>query len=112
MELLVGFAIAVVIYLFIKAKSSSLSSDDAKSLVKDGALLIDVRSPAEFKQGHIKGAKNIPLNEIASRTKEIGKVEQAVVLYCRSGSRSSGAMRILKSNGFLNVNNLGAMSKW
>ena len=112
LELGIGVGVVIILWLFFQSKGGQLSVDDAKALVKNGAVLIDVRSPAEFKQGHIDGAKNIPLNEIGDRASEVGKKDAQVVLYCRSGARSSGAQRILKRSGFEHVHNLGAMSKW
>lgn len=112
MELGVGAGVVIILWLLFRNKTPQLSVEEAKALVADGAALIDVRSPAEFKQGHIDGAKNIPLNEIGKRASEIGKTDAQVVLYCRSGARSSGAQNILKKAGFEHVHNLGAMSKW
>lgn len=69
-------------------------------------FLVDVRTQEEFAEGTAKGAVNIPLNEIESRLKEFqGKKE--IVVFCRSGSRSSAAMSILQRNGISNVTNGG-----
>ena len=68
-------------------------------LIENGAVLIDVRTPEEFKQGHAKGAKNIPLNTIANKVKKIEQLNKPIVLCCRSGMRSGQATAILKRNG-------------
>ena len=77
-----------------------------------GARLVDVRTPSEFAAGHIPGAINIPLQQLDSRLTELQPKDTAVVLYCRSGSRSGNAARMLKNAGFAAVHNLGPMSRW
>jgi phage shock protein E len=72
-----------------------------------GAIIIDVRTTSEFRQGHINGSKNIPVNEIKSKVEMIRKWNKPVVTVCRSGSRSSMAKSILKLVG-IEVYNGGA----
>ena len=72
---------------------------DLKNLVKHGALILDVRTPAEFQGGHIKGAINIPLQTLNQGLKKLKK-DQIIITCCASGMRSSSAKSILKSNGF------------
>jgi rhodanese-related sulfurtransferase len=79
---------------------------DFKELIKNGAQIIDVRTPAEFKSGHIRGAVNIPLQTISSQLGRIKK-EKPVITCCASGMRSASAKSILKSNGFVEVYNGG-----
>ncbi|MFX1519736.1 MAG: rhodanese-like domain-containing protein [Promethearchaeota archaeon] len=70
-------------------------------------FLLDVREPEEYKKGHIKGAKNIPVKELPSRLDEIPKDKDAeIVTYCESGFRSSHAAIFLKAYGYNNVKNL------
>ena len=75
---------------------------NVKELIANGAIVLDVRSPAEFKDGHIKGALNFPLQNLTSQMNKLKK-EQVIVTCCRSGSRSGMAKRMLKSNGFQEV---------
>lgn len=89
-----------------------VSGDEARRLVASGALLVDVRTPAEFSAGHIKGAVNIPLLELEQRMGELGAKDKPIVLYCRSGNRSSRAQSLLEKAGFSQVYDLGAMSSW
>ncbi len=90
-----------------------ISSEKAKTLVKEGALLLDVRSPAEFAAGHIEGAVNIPVQELEAKLGTFpAKKEQNVVVYCQSGRRSAKAREILQHAGYLNVFNLGGISNW
>lgn len=70
------------------------------------AFLVDVRTPAEFAEGSAKGAVNIPLQELPQRLNDLKGKEQ-IVVFCRSGNRSSQAEAILKQNGFTNVINGG-----
>ena len=78
----------------------------------DFGAIIDVRSPDEFASGHIDGARNIPVDEIGGRTDEVGKPDQPVVVYCRSGMRSAQAKSTLEAAGFTQVYNLGGISRW
>ncbi len=74
-------------------------------------FLLDVRQPDEFRQGHIAGAKLIPLSELSRRINEIPK-DREVVCVCRSGSRSGMAARQLTAAGFQAVNLSGGMMAW
>ena len=74
--------------------------------ISEGAFLVDVRSPAEFKSGSVKGAVNIPLDSISSQLAKF-KNKKHIVVFCRSGMRSSQAKSILEKNGFDNVLNGG-----
>jgi rhodanese-related sulfurtransferase len=82
---------------------------DYAALLKQGALILDVRSPAEYKQGHIKGSINAPLNELSKHISKLKK-ETAVITCCASGMRSASAKGVLKSNGFTQVYNGGGWS--
>ncbi|WP_414000312.1 rhodanese-like domain-containing protein [Flavobacterium sp. W1B] len=78
-------------------------------LVNQGAIILDVRSPAEYKQGHIKGSTNAPLNELSKHISKIKK-DTTIITCCASGMRSASAKSILKSNGFTEVYNGGGWS--
>jgi phage shock protein E len=75
----------------------------------DNATIVDVRTPAEFAEGHYPGALNIPLDQVQSRIYEFEKMKQPVVAYCRSGNRSGVAVSILKQNGISEVYNGGGI---
>ena len=81
------------------------TSVDFKTLVKEGAMIIDVRSPAEFNGGHVKGAVNIPLQAIQSSFNKIPK-NKVIITCCASGMRSGSAKSLLKAAGY-NVHNGG-----
>ena len=76
------------------------------NLIKNGAFLVDVRSPGEFADGHVKGSVNIPLDQIKNQLAQFKGKENTVVFF-RSGNRSSQAKAILEQNGFTNVTNAG-----
>lgn len=78
--------------------------------MKNGALLVDVRSPEEFQDKHVDGAVNVPLEQVG--THDFGGKDKAIVLYCRAGHRSEKAAEQLSSQGYTNVHLLGAMSAW
>lgn len=77
-------------------------------LVKNGAVMVDVRSAAEFASGNAPGSVNIPLGELGSRVEEI-PTSAPVVLCCASGTRSGMAKLMLKKKGYEKVFNIG---KW
>lgn len=72
----------------------------------NSAFLVDVRTPEEFAEGSAKGAVNIPLQEISHRVGEF-KGKGQIVVFCRSGNRSSQAKSILEENGISNIINGG-----
>jgi len=74
-------------------------SADFKELVKNGAMIVDVRSPGEYQSGHIKSSINIPLEKIKSQTDQLKKKNMVVITVCRSGSRSGMAKNILTAQG-------------
>jgi rhodanese-related sulfurtransferase len=75
------------------------SSTDFRALIDKGAVIIDVRTPAEFKEGHIPGSRNIPLDQIGSKSAELKKAGKPVITVCRSGSRSGMAKSKLIASG-------------
>ena len=97
---------------FLLARGGNASGSDARALVEKGARLVDVRTPEEFASGHVPGAINIPVQDLAQRVGEVGPKDAPVVLYCQSGNRSGRAARMLKEAGFKAVHDLGAMSRW
>jgi len=79
---------------------------DLATLIKDGAFLVDVRTPEEFAEGSVKGAVNIPLDKVSAQLAKF-KNKKHIIVFCRSGNRSSQAKSILEQNGFTNVSNGG-----
>ncbi len=75
--------------------------------VQKGAIILDVRTPAEFKEGHIKGSKNIALQVLNGQVETIKKWNKPVIACCKSGMRSAQATSILKQNGIDCINGGG-----
>lgn len=83
---------------------------DFKELVRQGALLLDVRTKEEYESGHIKGAKNVPVADLGYASDKFKK-DRAVITCCRSGARSKMAQGLLRKKGFQKVYNGGAWTK-
>jgi rhodanese-related sulfurtransferase len=93
---------------FLKKIFGFEDSEKLVEAIKNGAMLIDVRSEGEFASGSIKNAVNIPLNEISNQKNKF-KNNENIVVFCRSGMRSKQAQSILKQVGFENVFNGGSL---
>lgn len=83
---------------------------DFKKMMADGAVILDVRSPGEYASGHIKGSKNIPLQQLSAGVKSIPK-NKPIITVCASGMRSGSAKSQLKSMGYEQVENGGPWSR-
>ena len=106
--LAVGVVTAV---LFIK-RLSFISTEAARKLLQNGALVVDVRDPGEYRSGHLPNAMNIPLGALQSTLpKKVKDKNQALLLHCLSGGRSGIAKRQLNSMGYQNVFNLGSYGR-
>ena len=105
-------AVGAALGYFVVQRAQDLSGADARRLVENGALLVDVRTADEFAAGHLPGAVNLPVGDLQSRVDELAPKERPVVVYCRSGMRSGRAARILTDSGYVAVHNLGPMSRW
>lgn len=98
--------------LFGAAGNVNITPEDAHARQTAGAIIIDVREPAEWHAGHIPGAKHIPLGSLSRRLNELSRSKE-IVAVCRSGSRSGAAVQILQRAGFTNARNLsGGMIAW
>lgn len=84
-------------------------SADFKALVDKGAVILDVRTPAEFQGGHIKGAINIPVQVLDTQLAKLPK-DKAIITCCASGMRSGSAESMLKAKGY-DVYNGGGWSQ-
>ncbi len=77
----------------------STDNNHLKELVKQGAILLDVRNRDEYAESHAASSINIPLNELPSRISELNK-DAEIITVCQSGMRSQQAQHLLKTNGF------------
>ena len=86
--------------------SGFIAIEDAAALLNQGALVVDVRTPGEWDEGHAEPSTLLPLNELPSRFNELPK-DKTLLMVCRSGGRSEQATMFLKSMGHEQVFNLG-----
>ncbi len=111
---------AFVLYLYVKRylRNRSVKNyepSEAAELLKSNfnTVLLDVRTPKERKEQHIKGSLHIPLYELKSRSGELKKYkDKEIICYCRSGNRSITAAAILHKQGFNSANMKGGIIKW
>ena len=87
-----------------------VSGTEAKQLVAAGAILLDVRTEEEFADGHIEGARNLPVGRLRDDLASLPK-DKPIVVYCAVGARSASAAATLHAAGY-QVKNLGAMANW
>lgn len=80
---------------------------DYTELVKQGAIIVDVRSKGEFQGGHIKGSVNISVDTLKNNLGKLKDKNQPIITCCASGMRSASAKSILKANGYTQVHNGG-----
>jgi phage shock protein E len=104
---------AIVIAAFLLAKRASFISESAaREHLRAGALVIDVRSPEEFQQGHIAGAINIPLGQINRELPiQVPDKNRVLLLHCLSGGRSAIAKQQARKLGYPNSFNLGSLRR-
>ena len=113
--------VAMVLLLLVMgnvcfAQATDISQAELMQRIKahHAQLILDVRSPEEYKEGHVPGAINIPHDQLDSRLAEIGSYKNKdVVLYCKSGRRAAIAADILQSAGFSKLQHVdGDMDGW
>lgn len=101
--------LAVIILFFVAKKMGQVNAQKAIELIREGAVLIDVRTEAEFSGGSVGSAINLPLDQLGEKISTIVTDKQKPILvFCLSGSRSAFAKRVLISAGYTNVHNLGS----
>ena len=90
----------------LRTPASNSYQDPLQELIQQGAFLVDVRSPQEYAEGHVPGSFNIPLDQLENQLEKF-KDKSSIIVFCRSGGRSSMAKAVLEQNGFSNVFNGG-----
>ncbi|MEZ4320249.1 MAG: rhodanese-like domain-containing protein [Myxococcota bacterium] len=97
-SVLIAIAVAVGFALWFSLRPKG---DPAalRAFLERGALVLDVRTPGEFRRLHAKTARNIPVDELGARVGELG-APGPIVVYCASGMRSRRATQILQGQGF------------
>ncbi len=111
-----GYALIVVLLIIIGLQvlkaASQISSDQAKTHIQQGAVLLDVRTDAEFRERSIPGVTNLPLDRFeAELPKLVPDKGKPLLLHCRSGNRSGIAEKIARNLGYTNVHNLGSFDR-
>jgi len=85
----------------------------AEKLKTSQPLVLDVREPWEYDEGHIAGSALVPLGQLPKHLSEIGSPDQEIIAVCRSGGRSGQATMFLMQSGYTNVTNMaGGMLAW
>jgi rhodanese-related sulfurtransferase len=107
----IAAALALVAALLLAPRllgARRVPMEDVKGKLVAGAVVVDVRTPEEFRGGAYPGATNIPVQELGQRLGELPR-DRPVVLYCRSGQRSAAAAQLLRQAGFTDVVNAGGL---
>jgi phage shock protein E len=113
MSIVTWIVIVGVVAAFLLAKRLTQASPaTAREWLNKGALVIDVRSEAEYREQHLPGTINIPLDRLGDEiAQHAPNKEQPLLLHCRSGVRSGMGASALKKQGYLNVLNLGSYGR-
>lgn len=99
-------------HLFDFLKSPDINQGVKEYHATPGAVLLDVRTPQEYKEGHISGSKNVPLQTIGNLTSIADDQQIPLYVYCHSGARSRQAVSMLQRMGYTNVKNIGGITAW
>lgn len=113
--ILIGLAIVgFLIYNRVLSNVPSISSEESQKVISDNNYrFLDVRTDGEYSDGHIPNSIHIPLQDIQSRISEIEKIkDKKIIVYCRSGARSSMASKTLLKEGFDVSNLTGGIMSW
>jgi phage shock protein E len=113
MDWTIAIAVFVALAAFLVFKRMSfISPNAARKHLAQGALVVDVRSPGEFQDGHLSKAVNIPLGELATAVpRHVPDKSQVLLLHCHGGGRSELARQRLKRLGYPNAYNLGSFAR-
>ena len=96
------------IFDFVKQPDINQGVQEFKNAA--GAVLLDVRTPQEYREGHIPGSQNVPLQQL-DKVEEVTENKDTVLyVYCRSGARSRQAVSLLNHMGYTNVHNIGGIA--
>jgi phage shock protein E len=97
--------------IFAMFSGQTRQNDALTAILQKQPLIVDVRTPDEFNSGHIEGAKNYPLQQLPQYLGVIKSAGKPVVVYCRSGARSSQAQQYLSQQGITEVVNGGGIDQ-
>ncbi len=107
----IALAVVVAALLMLK-RAGQISRKQARAHLKNGALLVDVRTPSEFNARHLPNAINLPLDQLETvLPQRVRDKHQLLLLHCQSGMRSGMANKKLKGMGYPNAFNLGSYAR-
>ncbi|WP_366782089.1 rhodanese-like domain-containing protein [uncultured Clostridium sp.] len=114
MKKLYVIVIMILSVFIISGCSTVMKEDVTKAEIDKGdVIILDVRTNEEYISGHIENSILIPVNEIEKEAENIIKdKEQKILVYCRSGNRSSQASKLLVKMGYTNVYDFGGIKDW
>lgn len=102
----------VIVAMILMKRISAASPEMLRKYLAEGALVIDVRSPEEFRRDPVPGAVNVPLNELRDKLpRQVPDKDKVLLLHCQSGMRSLNGMRQLRRLGYKQVFNLGSLAR-
>lgn len=106
-----AIAVVALAYIFLR-RPGQISVREAHKCLSNGALVVDVRTPAEFNMRHLPAAINLPVDQIETTLPpRVTDKNQSILLHCRAGRRSALAMEKLNAIGYTNVYNLGSYTR-
>ena len=97
-------------FYFLKQPEVNQGVKDYKNTA--GAVLLDVRTPEEYSEGHIPDSKNVPLQTLDKVRSVVENKDTELFVYCYSGARSRQAVAALRQMGYTKVNNIGGISSY
>jgi len=110
--ILLFIIVAVIGGFFLLRQRGGVSTEDARRHLREGALLVDVRTPAEFSAGSVPGTVNVPLSDLPDGiAQHAADKNRVLLLHCQSGGRSALAAMKLRSAGYTRVFNVGSLSQ-
>ena len=95
---------------FLKQQDVNKGVEDFRNA--EGAILVDVRTPQEYREGHIPGSKNVPLQQLDKISSVTDNKDTPMFVYCYSGGRSRQAVSMLQHMGYSNVQNIGGIAAY
>ena len=98
------------IFGFLKQSDINQGVQEYKNTV--GAVLLDVRTPQEYREGHIPGSQNVPLQQLDNVGEVTENKDTALYVYCYSGARSRQAASLLRQMGYTNIHNIGGIAAY
>lgn len=104
--------LVIVIGFLVFKKLGQVPKSEAVALLKEGALMVDVRSPGEFSSEHVGGAVNVPLDSLEAGISSVAPDKNhPVLVHCLSGTRSAIAVRTLRKLGYTRIHDLGSIRR-